>query len=60
MNDGTEEAIRLLTRLARGDVSLVRSALVKQERHGVEAVIAYIKDVLKQREEAQAKTRQAV
>jgi hypothetical protein len=43
MNDRTEEAIRLLTRLARGDVSLVGSALLKHERDGVEKVIAYVK-----------------
>ena len=43
MNKQTEEAIRLLTRLARGDVALVRSALLKHERNGVESVIDYIR-----------------
>jgi hypothetical protein len=44
MNNETEEAIRLLTRLARGDVALVRSALIQHERHGVDAVISYIQE----------------
>jgi hypothetical protein len=43
MNKQTEEAIRLLTRLARGDVALVRSALLKHERNGVDSVIEYIR-----------------
>jgi len=40
----TDKAIRLLTRLAYGDVGLVRSALVKRETAGVAAVITYIND----------------
>ncbi len=47
MNDQTEEAIRLLTRLARGNVALVRSALLAHEIDGVEKVIACIKKNLK-------------
>jgi hypothetical protein len=50
MNDRTEKAIHLLTRLARGDVALVRSALLKHERDGVDKVIGYIEDVLNRRE----------
>ncbi len=50
MNDKTEKAIHLLTILARGDVSLVRLALVQHERHGVQTVIEFIKQSLKNRE----------
>jgi len=54
MNQQTEEAIRLLTRLARGDVALVQSALLRHERDGVEKVISYIKTKRKLREAALA------
>jgi hypothetical protein len=43
MDDETEEAIRMLTRLAHGDVALVWAALAKHERDGVDKVIDYIK-----------------
>lgn len=51
MSQQTEDAIRLLTQFARGDVALVRSALVKHERDGVDAVMDYIERRLQQREE---------
>ena len=52
MTDRTERAISLLTRLARGDVALVRLALLKHERDGVEKVIEFIRQSLKNREAA--------
>jgi hypothetical protein len=52
MDDETEDAIRLLTRLARGDVTLVRTALQKHERDSVESVIEYIRLHRKERKAA--------
>jgi hypothetical protein len=52
MNNQTEEAVRLLTRIARGDVAVVRLALLRHERDGVEAVINYIKAKRKIRQAA--------
>lgn len=58
MNDRTQEAIRLLTRLAGGDVSLVRMALLEHERDGVGKVIEYIERAVSNREDpAQARNR---
>lgn len=50
MDDRTQEAIRLLTCLAGGDVSLVRLALLEHERDGVDKVIEYIDRALSRRE----------
>jgi hypothetical protein len=50
MTDKTEKAIHLLTRLAGGDVSLVRRALLEHERAGVDEVIAFIEAEMDKRE----------
>ncbi len=43
MDSQTETAIRLLTRLAYGNVALVREALVKNEGKDVDAIIQYVR-----------------
>jgi hypothetical protein len=59
MDSETQEVIRVLTRLARGDVALVRSALAlherdlaDHERDGAEKVVDYIRTQMKAREAA--------
>jgi hypothetical protein len=42
MSDETEKVMRALTRLAKGDVSLVRSALLQFGDQGIDPVIEYI------------------
>ena len=40
----TEEGVTLLTKLAYGDVALVRAALIEHGEEKVEVVIRYIRD----------------
>lgn len=44
MDSQTETAIRQLTRLAYGNVALVREALVKHRGKDVDAIIQYVRD----------------
>lgn len=43
MSDNAEEAIRLLTQVAEGDVALVRQVLVKHKGADASKIIAYIR-----------------
>jgi hypothetical protein len=52
MDDETEEGVRLLARLARGDVRRVRGALAAREPEGVDDVIKYSRSHRKEREPA--------
>jgi hypothetical protein len=42
MDDETEKVIRALTRLAKGDIGLVRAALRRHGDQGIDPVIEFI------------------